>query len=47
MLQLAPGAVAGDTVHAIAVPGGQQGFGIEVLNLSAFPVTVIDVKSPQ
>jgi hypothetical protein len=30
-------------MHTFSVPGGQQGFGIEVINLSAFPVTVIDV----
>jgi hypothetical protein len=29
-------------VHAFG-PGGQRGFGIEVVNLSAFPVTVTDV----
>jgi hypothetical protein len=29
--------------HTIAVPHGTQGFSIEVLNISSFPVTIIEV----
>jgi hypothetical protein len=30
-------------MHAVSVPGGQHGFGIELINMSAFAVTVVDV----